>query len=190
MVAIHCGVGAAQHFHAFGHIQVEGGGLALAVRHAGRDAVGDQLDTAYAEGRAGAEAAGGDLQVLGVVLAVVGHHAGDGDEGFGGIHPGLAGGDLFPVEHVDGGGQVEAGGFGAAAGDHHRVEGEAGVVGSLGQAGAPQGGGKGGVECGGERGRGEAGRHDDCLRCLVLVREVAGARRRYLLPAIVASRKS
>jgi hypothetical protein len=46
-----------------------------------------------------------------------------GGEGFGGIHAGLAGGDLVPVEHVDGGRHVEAGGS-AAAGDDHRVEGE------------------------------------------------------------------
>ena len=48
---------AAQHFDAFGGVEVERGGLALAVWGAGRDAVGDEFEAAHAERRTGAKAA-------------------------------------------------------------------------------------------------------------------------------------
>ena len=71
VIAVQGGEGPAQHFDALGHVEVEGRGLALAVRHGRRDAVRHQAHAAHAEGRARAEAARRNLQVLRVVLAVV-----------------------------------------------------------------------------------------------------------------------
>jgi hypothetical protein len=50
--------------------------LALAVRHAGRDAVGVQAQAAHAEAGARTETARADLQILRVVVAVRDHQAG------------------------------------------------------------------------------------------------------------------
>ena len=50
VAAIQGGGRPAQHFDAFGGVEVEGRRLALAIRGAGRNAVGQQLDAAYAEG--------------------------------------------------------------------------------------------------------------------------------------------
>src|SRR5450830_946922 len=57
IAAIQGGCRAAQDFDALGGIEIERGRLALAVRGAGGDAVGNQLDAAYAKRRARAEAA-------------------------------------------------------------------------------------------------------------------------------------
>jgi len=57
VAAVQGGGRSAQHFDAFGGVEVECGRLALAIRGAGGDAVGDQLDAAYAKGRPGAKAA-------------------------------------------------------------------------------------------------------------------------------------
>src|SRR6266550_3149278 len=57
----------AQHLDAARRAEREGRRLPLAVGHGGGDAVGDEPDAAHAESRARAEAARGDLQVLGVV---------------------------------------------------------------------------------------------------------------------------
>src|SRR5258705_136236 len=75
--------------------------VALAVGHRGRDAVGDEAHAAHAEGRARAEAARGDLQVLGVVLAVLHHEAGHAPQTLGEIHlrPALA--QLIRVDPID-----------------------------------------------------------------------------------------
>ena len=79
IAAVQRGRWAAQHFDAFGGVEVKGRGLALTVRCAGRDAVGNQLDAAHAKRRACAKTTGRDLQVLCVVLPVLHHqprHAG------------------------------------------------------------------------------------------------------------------
>src|SRR6267142_5578711 len=65
-VAVKAGERAAQHLDALRRAQVEAGRLPVPVGHAGWNAVGDEADAAHAEGRARAEAARGDLQVLGV----------------------------------------------------------------------------------------------------------------------------
>src|SRR6266850_7940177 len=61
----------AQHLDALRRAERERGRLALPVGHGRRDAVGDEPDAAHAEGRARAEAARLDLQVLRVVLPVL-----------------------------------------------------------------------------------------------------------------------
>ncbi len=111
---------AAQHFDAFGHVEIEGGGLALAVGHGRRNAVRNQANAAHAEGRARAEAARGDLQVLRIVLPVLHHDARNGGERFGQIDAWLGVADARGVDDVDRGRQIEAGLLRAAAGhDHH-----------------------------------------------------------------------
>jgi hypothetical protein len=122
VVAVHGGEGAAHHLDALGGVEVEGGRLALAVRVGGRDAVCDELDAAHAEGRARAETAHRDLQVLSVVLAVLDHQSGHAGERLGGIHAEVAGLVGAHVHRIDRVGQVEALGGGGRAGDHDRIE--------------------------------------------------------------------
>ncbi|MCY1408896.1 hypothetical protein D9M71_242280 [compost metagenome] len=112
----------AQHLEALGDVEVEGRRLALAIRRAGRDAIHQQLDAAHAEGRARAEASGGNLQVLGVVLAVLHHQPGHAGQGFRGVDAQLTLGDLPAVDAVHRGRLVEAAAQAVAAGDHHRIE--------------------------------------------------------------------
>ena len=107
VAAIQGGGRAAQYFDALGGVEVERGRLALAVRGAGGDAVGNQLDTAYAKGRTGAEATGGNLQVLRIVLAVLHHQAWHAGQRFGGVDAELTIADLFAADAVDRVGQVE-----------------------------------------------------------------------------------
>src|SRR5207302_3955641 len=66
-IAVKTGERPAQHLDALRRAERESRRLPLPVGHACRNAVGDEADAAHAEGRAGAEAARGDLQVLGVV---------------------------------------------------------------------------------------------------------------------------
>lgn len=93
--------GPRDHLDALGGVEVEGGRLALAVRVGGRDAVGDELDAAHAEGRARAEAAHRDLQVLGIVLDGSDHQAGHAGERLGGVHAEVAGLVGAQVDRID-----------------------------------------------------------------------------------------
>ena len=74
-VAVELSHRAAQHFDAAGRRERHVGRLALPVGHGRGDAVDDEAHAPHTEGRAGAEAADGDLQVLCVVLAVERHDA-------------------------------------------------------------------------------------------------------------------
>jgi len=76
IAAVQGGCRAAQHFDTLGGVEVERRRLPLAVRGARRDAIGNQFDATHAKCRAGAKAAGRDLQVLGVVLTVLHHQSG------------------------------------------------------------------------------------------------------------------
>lgn len=129
MVAVHGGEGAAHHFDAFGGVEVEGGGLALAVRVAGGDAVGDQLDAAHAESGAGTEAAHRYLQVLGVVLAILDDQAGDAGQCLRGIHAEVARLVGAHVDRIDREGQIETVGLDPATGDHDRIERDGALIG-------------------------------------------------------------
>jgi len=106
--AVKSGERAAQHLDALRRAQVEVGRLPLPVGHARRNAVGNEADAAHAEGRAGAEAARGDLQVLGVVLPVLHHDARHAAQALREVHlrPALA--DLLAVEAVDRGRDFQA----------------------------------------------------------------------------------
>ncbi|MNZ88098.1 hypothetical protein D3C78_1069810 [compost metagenome] len=112
----------AQHLEALGHIEIEGRRLPLAVRRARRDAVHQQLDAAHTECRPRAEAARGDLQVLGVVLAVLDDQPGHPRQRFGRVDAQLPLGDLPAVDAIHRGWLVEAAVQAVAAGHHHRVE--------------------------------------------------------------------
>ncbi len=90
VAAVDAGERAAQHLDALQAVQIEGRRLALAVGVGQRHAIGQQLDTANAEGRAGAEATRGHLQILRVVLPVLHHQAGHAAERLGQIDPRLA----------------------------------------------------------------------------------------------------
>jgi hypothetical protein len=81
-------------------------------------AVGDEADAAHAEGRARAEAARGDLQILGVVLAVLHHDAGHAPEALREVDLRPAGADLVGVEPVDRGRHLQARLRHARRGDH------------------------------------------------------------------------
>jgi len=116
-----CG-GAAQHFDTLGSVEVERGRLTLAIRSAGRDAIGDQLDAAYAKGRTGAKASGRNLQVLGVVLAVLHHQPWHAGQYLGRVNAQLAVADLLLADAVDRIRQVKALAGTARAGDDAGIE--------------------------------------------------------------------
>ncbi len=120
-VAVERGERPAQHLDALGGVQGESRRLPLAVGHGGRDAVGDQPDAAHAEGRAGAETARGDLQVLGVVLPVLHHDARHPAEAFREIDLGAALADFIAVDAVDRRRDLEAGLRHAGRRHHDRV---------------------------------------------------------------------
>ncbi len=63
--------GAAQHFDALDAVEIDIGGLSLAVRHGRRDAIDVHADAAHAVGRAGAKATHRELQILRIVLAIL-----------------------------------------------------------------------------------------------------------------------
>ncbi|MOA06086.1 hypothetical protein D3C78_1257080 [compost metagenome] len=81
-VAVQRRVGAAQHFDALEAADVDVRQRALAVGHGGGNAIHIQAHTAQPEGRARAIAAHRQLQVLGVVLAVVDLQAGHAGQDF------------------------------------------------------------------------------------------------------------
>ena len=120
-VAVKAGERAAQHLDALCRAQVEVGRLRLPVGHACRNAVGDEADAAHAEGRAGAEAARGDLQVLGVVLPVLHHDARHAAEALREVHLRPAFADLVGVDPVDRCRNLQARLWLARRGDHHDV---------------------------------------------------------------------
>ena len=127
MVAVDRRKRPAHDFDALGAIQVEGRRLALAVRHRGRDAVGDKADAAHTEGGAGAEAARGNLQVLRVVLAVLHIDPGHPGQCLGDIDPRLIGTDFAGIDDVDRRRQIETAVLDPATCDHHRIERQLGI---------------------------------------------------------------
>ncbi len=148
----------AQYLDALGDVEVEGRGLALAIRRTGRDAVGEQLQPADTEGRAGAVAARGDLQVLSVVLAVLHHQARYPRQDFGEVDAELAVGDLPTLDAIHRERQVEGVAGVVAAGHHHGFEAASLLAldgAGDGQAAERQGAGQ---QVGGEAGSG-SGRH-------------------------------
>ena len=129
VAAIQGGGRAAQDFDAVGGVEVEGGGLALAIRGAGGDAIGNQLDPAYAKRRTRAKTTGGNLQVLGIVLAVLHHQPRHAGQGFRGIDAQLAVADLLTADAVHRVGQVETAAGATRARHHTGVENQWGVFG-------------------------------------------------------------
>ena len=127
MVAVDRRERPAHDLDALGAVEVEGRRLALAVRHRGRDAVGDEADAAHAEGRAGAEAARGNLQILRVVLAVLHIDPGHPGQRLGSVDPRLVGADFAGIDDVDRGRQIETAVLNPAAGNHDRIERQLGI---------------------------------------------------------------
>ena len=105
-VAVETREGAAQHLDAVGGGEVEGRGLALTIGHRRWNAVGDEAHAAHSERGSAAEAARRDLQVLGVVLAVLNHDSGNAVERLGEIHLGIVLADDARIHRVDGGWNV------------------------------------------------------------------------------------
>ena len=93
--------GAAQYFDALGGVQVERCRLTLAIRGAGRNAIGNQFDTAYTKRRTRAKASGRNLQVLGIVLTVLHHQPRHSGQDFGRVNAQLAVADLRLVDAVN-----------------------------------------------------------------------------------------
>ena len=98
----------AQHLDPVGGSEIELRELALAVGHRARNSVGVQAHAPHAEARACAEAAHRHLQVLRVVLAAFGGHAGHRHQRLRQVHLQLAELDGGPVDAVDGGRQIGA----------------------------------------------------------------------------------
>ncbi len=103
-------------------LQLDGTGLPLAVGHGERDAVLHEPDAAHPEGGAGAEATRGDLQVLGIVVAIAHDDAGDPAEQVGQVGADALALDGLGPDGVEGERQSEAGGFGPGGGDGDRLE--------------------------------------------------------------------
>src|SRR5471032_1233912 len=122
MVAVDSRKRSAQYFDALGGIEVEGGGLALAIGHGGGYAVADQAHAAHAKGGTGAKAARGNLQILRIVLAVLHHQPGHGGQRFRGVDADLTILDTGAVDHVDRSGHFPARVFDTAATDDHDVQ--------------------------------------------------------------------
>src|SRR3569832_1918378 len=97
-IAVQRGITAAYHLDLPRRTQVEVRALSLAVGHGRGYAVDIKPYAAQAEGRARAEAANGDLQILRVILAVIRDHAWYAHQGLGEIHEGLSGMDAVCVE--------------------------------------------------------------------------------------------
>jgi len=114
---------------------------ALAVGHGGGNAIHIQAHAAHAEGGAGAVAAHGQLQVLGVVLAVLDLQAGHAGQSFGQVDLQLAVTQLLAIEHRGRGGQgLQAGGAGGGTHLDRLQRGGLGLgVGRRGQAGEQEG---------------------------------------------------
>ena len=85
-VAVKSGERTAQDLDAVGPVEIEESRLALPIGHGERYVVLEQAHAAYAEGGTRAEAARGDLQVLGIVVAILHDDAGDTADPFGEVH--------------------------------------------------------------------------------------------------------
>ena len=118
---------AAQDLDPPGRGEVDVRDLGLAVGQGGGNPVHDHAQPAYPEGRARAEAADRDLQVLRVVLAVVGDHARERGQRFRQVHLQLARGDALRVDHVHRGGHVLGAALGAGSRHHDRLAGHHGL---------------------------------------------------------------
>ena len=82
-VAIKSGERTAQDLDAVGPIEIEESRLTLPIGHGERYVVLKQTHAAHAEGGARAEATRGDLQILGIVVAILHDDAGDTADPFG-----------------------------------------------------------------------------------------------------------
>ena len=122
IAAVKRGCRAAQDFDALGGVEIKGRGLALAVRCAGGDAVGNQFDAAHAKRGAGTKATGRDLQVLRVVLPVLHHQAWNAGQHFRRVDAQLAITDLLLIDAVYRVGQVKTGAGAARTRDDTGVE--------------------------------------------------------------------
>ena len=118
-IAVEHREGSAQDLDAPGGPEVDVRDLRLPVRQRRRDAVDDHPQPAHAEGRAGAEAADRDLQVLRVVLPVVGHDTGQCGQGFGEVHLQLAVAEALQGHRIQRCRDVERVACGAGRGHHH-----------------------------------------------------------------------
>ena len=101
-IAIQGRVRPAQHFHALQRAYVDVVGLALSVRHGGRDAIHINLDAAHAKGGACTKAANRQLQVLRVILAVLQLQAGHAAQRFRNVDLPLAVAHALAVNQADG----------------------------------------------------------------------------------------
>lgn len=101
-VAVQRGIGAAQYLDAFDGIDVNVGGLPLAVGHGGGNTVDVHAHPAHAEHRTAAEAAYRQLQILRIVLPILELQARHAAEIFRQVN--LRGGvaQILAVDHVDG----------------------------------------------------------------------------------------
>ena len=79
----------------------------MAVRHGGRNTVGDEANTAHTKGRTGPETARGNLQILRVILTILHRDAGHCGERFGRVNLALIGANAGSIDDVDGSRQVE-----------------------------------------------------------------------------------
>ena len=121
-IAVHHREGTAQYLDALRGAEVEMRHLALAVGKARRDAVGNQAQAPDAEGRTPAEAARGDLQILGVVLPVLHHDARHPAERFRQVDHRPGPPDILRLDTVDGGRHLHARPLHARAGDGNGVD--------------------------------------------------------------------
>src|SRR5450830_69653 len=122
MVAVDGGKRSAQYFDAFGGIEIEGGGLALAIGHGGGDAVADQAYATHAKRGTGTEAARGNLQILRIVLAVLHYQPGYGGQRFRSVDANLAILDTGAIDHIDRCRHFAARMFDTATTDDHDVQ--------------------------------------------------------------------
>ena len=82
-VAIKCGERAAQDLNAVRPNEIKKGGLTLPIGHGERNVVLKEAHAAHAEGSARAKATRRDLQILGVVVAILYDDTGDTADPFG-----------------------------------------------------------------------------------------------------------
>jgi len=143
----------AQHLDPLGPGEVEMRDLALAIGHGGGDAVRVQAQAAHAETGTGAEAAGADLQVLRVVVAVGHHQPRHAGQGLGQIDHRSAVAQRLGADRGDGIGHLGQLARAGRAGDDDRFQ--RGIGCRLSQGSALQAGQQAGE--GGDRGRAQAG---------------------------------
>ncbi len=108
-VAVQGREGTPQHLYALDAIEIDIGGLALAVRHGCRDPIDIHANAAHAVGRAGAEAAHRELEILSVVLTVLDLQPRHAGQRLGEVNARGGMTHLFPVDHADGGRRIQFG---------------------------------------------------------------------------------